>query len=364
MYKKIVAQNVTVLIGVDVHTTSHVVTVKVAGQEGVAGTCTLSPNREAWRSFLKRLPGCELHVVYESGPHGYNLHDWFVELREEYEGGAIFVYIAPPAMVPKAPGRKRMKTDKRDSVSLIHAFQTKSFRPVVAPDRASREERELVRTREQMMRMRTQLKNRIHGMMKFHGVEYPEQGAKWGGKWLEQLAANVKAADTTGCLYYAFGVKLKMLKEAAEVIARLDKRIARLYKKGRCGETARKLGELTGVGCLSAVTIATEVADFAAFDNSSAFASYVGLVPGETSSGESIRRGRITRAGNRRLRWIFTECAWSWVGHDPEAKRVFNRIRAGKHERSGIAIVAMARRLAVKAYHQVVSGPPAEARAA
>ncbi len=138
----------------------------------------------------------ELHVVYESGPHGYNLHDWLVELREEYEGGAIFVYIAPPAMVPKAPGRKRMKTDRRDSASLIQAFQTKSFRPVVVPDRASREERELVRTREQMMRMRTQLKNRIHGMMKFHGVEYPRQGAKWSGKWLEQLAANVKAVRT------------------------------------------------------------------------------------------------------------------------------------------------------------------------
>ncbi len=59
MNKKIVAQNGTVLIGVDVHTASHVVTVKVVGQEGMAGTCTLSPNREAWRSFLKRLPGCD-----------------------------------------------------------------------------------------------------------------------------------------------------------------------------------------------------------------------------------------------------------------------------------------------------------------
>ena len=85
MNKKIVAQNVTVLVGVDVHTASHVVTVKVAGQE-MAGTCRLSPCREAWRSFLRRFPGCELHVVYESGPHGYNLHDWLVELRRIMKG--------------------------------------------------------------------------------------------------------------------------------------------------------------------------------------------------------------------------------------------------------------------------------------
>ena len=363
MNKKIVAQNRTVLLGVDVHTASHVVSVKVAGQE-MAGTCSMAPSRDAWRSFLRRFPGCELHVVYESGPHGYTLHDWLVELREEYEGGAIFVYIAPPAMVPRAPGRKRMKTDRRDSASLIQAFETKSFRPVVVPDRESREERELVRTREQMMGMRKQLKNQIHGMVKSHGVEYPRQGAKWFGKWIEQLAENVKAADTTGNLYYAFRVKLKMLKETSAAISRLDKRIARLYEKGRCGETARKLSGLTGIGRLSSVIIATEVADFAAFDNSDAFASYVGVVPGETSSGESTRRGHITRAGNRRLRWIFTECAWSWVRHDPEARKTFNRLRAGKHERSKIAIVAMARRLAVRAYHQVVNGPPADARAA
>jgi len=356
MNKRIVAQNRTVLVGVDVHTKSHVVTIKVGSE--IMGTCTLSPNRDAWRSFLKRVPGCELHVVYESGPNGYNLHDWLMELRQEYEGGAIYVYIAPPALVPKAPGKKRVKTDKRDSAALIQALEMKSFRPVVVPDRALREARELVRTREQMMRTRTSLKNKIHGMAKFHGIEYPDQGARWTLKWIEQLAVNVKEADTTGSLNYAFKMKIKMLKEMTEVIERLDKRIKRLSEKGSCGATARKLTKLPGIGTLSAAIIATEVADFAAFDKSSSFASYVGLVPGESSSGESTHRGHITRAGNRRLRWIFTECAWSWLRNDPEARRIYNRIRAGKTERTRIAIVAMARRLAVKAYHQVMNEHP------
>ena len=112
--------------------------------------------------------------------------------------------------------------------------------------------------------------------------------------------------------------------------------------------------ELKGVGPLSAVRIACEVADFAAFKNSDAFASYTGLVPGEHSSGDTVHHGHITKTGNRRLRHIFVECAWMWLRDDPEARRIFNRIRAGKRERTCLAIVALARRLAVMAYHAVL----------
>jgi len=351
MNKKIVAQNSTVMVGADVHTKKHVVSVKT-GRE-VLGTCNLSPNPEAWRSFLKRFPGCELHVTYESGPHGYNLYDWLTGMNGE-NGQAVHVAVAPPAMVPKAPG-KRVKTDKRDSIDLIRAFETDSFRPVVAPDKQKREERELVRTRSQAKAEEKRLKNQIHGMVKFHGIEYP-CGGRWNDKWVQQLVANAKTAASTGDLVFALKLKLKMLGEAQKAVAALDRRIERLYAKGTCSEVAQKLTVLKGIGKLSAVIIATEVADFGAFDNSDAFASYVGVVPGEASSGETTRRGHITRAGNRRLRWIFVECAWTRIRHDPEAKRIYNRIKAGKKDRSRIAIVAVARRLAVKAYHQVVNG--------
>jgi len=351
MNKKIVAQNRTVFIGADVHTRKHVVSVKT-GRE-ILGTCNLSPNPDAWRSFLKRFPGCELHAIYESGPHGYNLYDWLTGMNGE-NGQAVHVAIAPPALVPKAPG-KRVKTDKRDSKALITAFEMDSFRPVVVPDKQKREERELIRTRNQAKAEDKRLKNQIHGMVKFHGIEYP-YGIRWSDKWVQQLAANAKAADTTGNLVFALKLKLKLLGEMKKAVAALDKRIERLYAKGACSEVAQKLTVLTGIGKLSAVIIATEVADFGAFDNSDAFASYVGVVPGEDSSGETTRRGHITRAGNRRLRWIFVECAWIRIRHDPEAKRIYHRIKMGKKDRSRIAIVAVARRLAVKAYHQVVNG--------
>ena len=356
MRKKIVAQNETVVVGADVHMNKHVVTVKAGGE--VKGTNHLAPTPEAWRSFMKRFPGCQVNVVYESGPQGYNLHDWLTHMNPDKET-QVHGYIAPPAHVPKAAG-KHVKTDKRDSLSLIQAFEMKSFRPVVVPDRASREERELVRTREQVKNMHKRIKNQIHGMMKFHGVQYPECGA-WSSAWLAQLEMNVKAVDTTtGCLYFAFKAKLDMYRSTLETIKDLDKKIFEMTKKSNCAATAQKIEGLTGIGWSSAAVIATEVADFTAFDNSAAFASYTGLVPRENSSGETTRRGHITKAGNRRLRHLFVECAWAWVRFDEDARRQYNRIKMGKPERARIAITAMARKLAVKTYHVVVNSPPLE----
>lgn len=355
MNKKIVAQNETVVIGADVHAKKHVVTVKFNDQ--IKGTKHLAPNPDAWRSFLSRFPGCLIHVVYESGPQGYNLFDWLTNMQMD-NGATIKVYVAPPAQVPKVPGKK-VKTDKRDSIALILAFETGSFRPVVVPERMTREQRELTRTRDQTKNMQKRIKNQLLSMLKFHGVQYCEKG-KWSRKWLKQLNANVKACDTTGCLLVAFKTKLDLFHSITKTLQELDKRIFETMQSGndRCAQTARKIEQLPGIGWFSASIIAAEVADFRAFDNSAAFASYVGIVPSEHSSGETTRRGHITKAGNRRLRCIFVQCAWAWIRRDEQARRQFNRIRMGKQDRSRIAITAMARKLAVKTYHKVVSQPP------
>ena len=360
MIKKIVAQNVKVVIGADVHTKKHVVRAKIGDE--ITKAVNISPNKAAWESYLERFPGCEIHVIYEAGQNGYNLYDMLMGMNGK-NGWKIQVHIAPPALVPQAPGNRRKKTDKRDSLRLIQAYEMNSFRPVVVPDKAQREERELVRTMGQIKKMNKTLKNEIHSLLKFHGIDYAPPKT-WSEKWIKGTRAAVAEADTTGDLLFSFETKLGLLQDIWRRMEEAHSRIGKLNREGKCGETAAKLEKLTGIGAYSATLIATEVVDFHAFDNSDAFASYVGVVPGEDSSGERVRRGHITRAGNRRLRWIFVECAWNWIKYDPAAKAVYNRIKAGKKERAQLAIVAMARRLAVKAYHQVVSAPEEEKEAA
>ncbi|MEW6201515.1 MAG: IS110 family transposase [bacterium] len=350
MRNKSIAQDRTVLVGVDVHTKSHVVAVKVNGE--IAQRRTLVPSREQWRCFLEQFPGCEVHVIYESGPHGYNLHDWLMEMNGQLEGTAVFVHIAPPANVPVQPGKRRVKTDRRDSVRLIQAFEMGSFEDVVVPDKGLRAQRELVRTRLRLKGEEKRLKNEIHGLVKYHGIEYPDKALrKWSEPWRRQLVANAKVVD--GDVVMCVRLQLKVLGEIQKAVVVIEKKIASLYRRGSRCEIAQRIGGHKGIGIHGAMVIATEVADFGAFRNSDAFASYTGLVPGESSSGEVVRRGGITKEGNRRLRWIFVECAWAWVRYDREARERFYRLSCRKGKRK--AIVAMARRLAVAVYHRARS---------
>jgi len=346
MIKKIVAQDKQVVVGVDVHTNKHVVTCKIDGE--FTKTVHLKPEAKEWEKFIGRYPGCEMEVVYEAGLTGYNLYDWLEGLNG-LNGTKITPCVAPPAKIPKASG-DRVKTDKRDTISLIHALESRSFKPVVVPDRAQREERELVRERERVLDDVRAMKNGIHGFLKFHGVEYAKKGL-WSAKWIEDVKEAVAQRDTTGYLKQVFAVKLEMLRHLQKCLVALHKSVKRLFKEGACALVAQAIARADGVGWLSAITIAVETPDFLAFKNSEAFASFTGTVPSENSSGDRVRRGAITRAGNRHIRRVLTECAWVWIKQAPEAAARYRKIKAGKDNRKKTAIVAMMRRLAVKIFH-------------
>jgi transposase len=345
MNKKIVAQNERVTIGADVHVRTHVVTAKV-GKE-IVDRRILAPSRGGWRSYLERFPGCEMDVIYESGPQGYNLYDWLTEM-EKKEEQTVRVHIAPPGNVPKAPGKKRMKTDRRDSLALIHAYQSGAFEPVIVPEKDTRAERELVRTKEQLSEDVTRYKNRIHSMLKFHGIEL-ETGKAFSDEWWKEALNKAKSSDPTGEIAAAMKLKFKMLKQTQEALDCVKARIKKLFSKGTRSDLAKRICKQVGIGIESAMVIATEVADFHAFKNSDSFASYIGVVPGAHNSGETFRPGPITKEGNPRLRHVFVECAWTWVRHDKNAGRMFAALKGRRG--AGRAIVAMARRLAVIVYH-------------
>jgi transposase len=350
--KSIVTHNAEIVIGADVHTKKHVVRVKIGDEYKKASN--IAPNQESWKSVLRPYAQCNVTVVYESGPNGFNLHDMLLALAPMCN--SLKVVMAPASQIPVAPGSKRVKTDRRDTKRIIMAWEMGAFTPVVVPEPEQREERALTRLWDQLKEKIRSVKNQIHGFLKNNGIEYPDKyaGAPWSGGWIATIKAATKATAKTRHLAFTLKIYLNELATHLRHEKELRKRIDELGKTGRCAPVAQRLKELTGIGMLSAVRIACEVADFAAFKNSDAFASYTGLVPGEHSSGDSIRHGHITKTGNRRLRPIFVECAWVWLRFDPQARRIFNRIAAGKKERACLAIVALARRLAVMAYHAVL----------
>jgi transposase len=119
------------------------------------------------------------------------------------------------------------------------------------------------------------------------------------------------------------------------------------------------LRTIPGIGPLIALSLVLEVEDFARFRNHGEFASYLGLVPSEHSSGERIRRGHLTGMGHTYLRSLLIQAAWVAVRKDPELRRVFERLAVGGKQR---AIVAVARKLAHRIRTVVIEQRPYQIR--
>ncbi|MFB6350581.1 MAG: transposase, partial [Bradymonadaceae bacterium] len=103
------------------------------------------------------------------------------------------------------------------------------------------------------------------------------------------------------------------------------------------------LKTVPGIGLLSAMVFVLELGDIRRFDTAEEFSSYLGLIPGEWSSGNTQAKRSMTRWGNRRARTVLVEASWKLIGKDGRMREVYERIKAKRG--SGRAICAVARRL-------------------
>lgn len=121
-------------------------------------------------------------------------------------------------------------------------------------------------------------------------------------------------------------------------------------------ERVQLLKSIPGVGDLSAMTILLEIFDISRFRSGEKFASYIGLVPSEYSSGEKTRRGHLSGMGNKTLRGLFIEIAWTAIRKDPVLLDKYDRVRKGKS--SSETIVAVANSLAKRVRHVLKNREP------
>jgi len=318
MSKRIIAQNEEIVIGVDVSDWRHnAAVVRTKGGELIEDN-EVKPDYESWRKYLDKFPGCAVTVVYESGPQGYNLYDAIRKLGREA------VVIAPV----KHAG---VKTDKRDARAIAHDYLAGRAKAVTVPDAWKREARQVLRLRAQYMKALVRTRNRTSALIRFHGLT-------------NRLAPWRKSA-VSGHLKFCLESLNTTEKFFTEMIRMLDNKMEQIATEPQLRPTVRKLTLIKGIGTLTALEIALEVADISKFKSSAEFASYTGLCPGEWSSGNTRRQGHITRRGPGRLRGALVRSSWTLVRCNAEEKKRFETLaaRAGKKR----AIVATARRLAV-----------------
>lgn len=288
-----------VVIGMDV-SKREILAGVVSGGEGDVRVHRLGHDESSVRRFVGRFPDrSRLRVCYEAGPTGYGLFRLL-------ESMGVACEVVAPSLIPKRPG-ERVKTDRRDARRLAGLYRAGELTPIRVPDPAQEAVRDLCRARADLLGSRKRTRQQLSAMLLRHGVVYG--GRTWTGKheeWLGSVRFDEPAQNRTLAHYRAALSTLDANLRAVEAD------MGSYYDRPPFAEGVHRLAAYRGIGYLGALTLIIEVGDWRRFPAAGQFMGFVGLVPSEYSTGESVWRGRITKAGNSQLRTQLIESAWAY----------------------------------------------------
>lgn len=248
----------------------------------------------AWVLSLEGPARC----VYESGPTGFDLQRSLSRAGVECVVGAVSKMLRPSG--------DRVKTDRRDATFLARMLAVGNVVEVAVPTPEMEAARDLARAREDCREDLMRARHLLSKLLLRKGVVY-DGGGTWTRAHREWLS-RVELPDPCERLVleeYLEGVRSLELRRR-----RLDAAIAERAQAPDLAPVVSALRCIRGVSTVTAFSLAAEVGDFARFPTARSFMSYLGLVPSESSSGETVSRGRITRAGNGHARTLLVEAAW------------------------------------------------------
>ena len=235
-------------------------------------------------------------------------------------------------------GARRLKTDLRDARALSEVSSRIDLPSVHIPRTESRDRKTMCGMREALIGARTKIINTVRGWLRSRGRRI-ERGGK------ASLRQRVEVA-WEGQLPSYVDRQLKLIEVLNTQIAEAD---AEVKSWATTDETCTRLMTVPGVGPLTALRFVAALDDVTRFESAHQVESYLGLVPGESSSSERQQRLSITKAGPRALRWVLVQAAWALHlrCRRPEAIPLqlwAHRIEQRRGRRT--AIIALARKLA------------------
>ena len=254
------------------------------------------------------------------------------------EGLGHEVVVADPNYAPMYPGRRRIKTDRRDAEALAVACAKGTYRPVHRRAAAQRAVQVQLTVREQLVRVRTQLINVVRATVRGEGL-------RLGSGTAETVAARVAGLALPAALRTTLAPLLTLLDQVSAQLAEVE---ATLTAAAAQTPGVAPLLTLPGVGPVTALAFVGTLDTPTRFGRTAEVTSYLGLVPGERSSGDRRQRGGITKRGPRRLRWLLVQaawCVWRSTRADIAPLRAWAH-RLGARRGVRVAVVALARRLA------------------
>jgi transposase len=283
--------------------TKHSVAIADGGRGGeVRFLGEILSSSAAVERLIRKLAGRygKLHICYEAGPTGYGLYRQIQSLGH----GCLVV---APALIPKRPG-ERVKTNRRDAVTLARLHRAGELTGVWVPDATHEAVRDLVRAREAAVDDRRRKRQQLLSFLLRHGRVYSGSG-HWTlahRRWLAQQKFEHPAQQIV------FQEAIDAIADADQRLRRLEQQLAVVVPSWSMAPVVEAYQAMRGASFIVAVTFAAEIGDARRFDNPRQLMSFLGLVPAESSTGETVRRKGLTLAGNRRARRVLVEAAWTY----------------------------------------------------
>jgi transposase len=295
---------------------------------------------------------------YEAGRDGFWIHRYLVRQ-------GINNHIVDSSSIKVDRRARRAKTDRLDGEKLLkqlilHVRGDEKLQVVRVPDEAHEDERRRHRERERLTKEKTGHTCRIKALLNLYGIKCKNPGKKGWKSYIENVC------DWKGELLQAHQ-KQELLREIDRLdmvkkqLKSLETEMWNELKEDANQEALfamiKQLMSLKGVGKVSSWILIMEWLGWRKFKNRREVGAAAGLVGSPYDSGDSQKEQGITKAGNRRIRALMVELAWSWLRYQPDSEltRWFMERFSGKRSRK-IGIVALARRLLIALWRYITAG--------
>ena len=253
------------------------------------------------RRLISRFPDPrQLRACYEAGPTGYELYRLLVQMDVPTE-------VIAPSLIPRAPGDK-VKTDRRDCRRLARLHRAGELTAIRVPTRAEEGVRDRCRARQVAVEKRRRARQHLSAFLLRHNEIYRD-GTTWTIRHESWLAT--RHFEDRG-VRAAFSFYRGELTRQDATVEAIGAELTPYFSDPLFSEPLHRLAAYRGIDHLGALTILSEVCDFARFGHAGAFMGFSGLVPSEYSSGGSVSRGHITHAGNVHVRTQLVESSWAY----------------------------------------------------
>lgn len=250
-----------------------------------------------------------LTFCYEAGPTGYGLYRQIKSLGHE-------CIVVAPSLIPKRPGDK-VKTNRRDAVNLAKLLRAGELTAVWVPDGRHEAMRDLTRAREAAVMDLRSKRQQVSAFLLRQGLHYPQDKKTWTKTHMSWLASQKLEHPEQRI---AFEEMMLAVRQAQERLDRLGQAIGAAVPDWSLAEVVTALMAMRGMDLIAAATFMAEIGDLTRFQTPQQLMAYLGLVPSEDSTGDTVKRGPITKAGNPRARRILVESSWSYR-HPPRVGR-------------------------------------------